>query len=132
MRTVLTHCGVIQDVGFLEFGEILDFYITATLTLLISSTTPSSVSLFPIPLVLSCSSLNVLSSLTSPVVGADVSPSMGRRSNHLFSDIVLYLIVRNIPRAPIQNICYTGSLQGYLVAGSEFGWSSPAIYRSRS
>ena len=40
--------------GFLDFGVSLDSCITTTLTLLFSITTPSSVSLLPIPLALSC------------------------------------------------------------------------------
>ena len=40
-----------------------DSCITATLTLLFSITTPSYASLLPIPLALSCRTLNVLSSL---------------------------------------------------------------------
>ena len=47
-----------------------DSCITATLTLFLSSTTSSSVSLFPIPLELSCRTLNVLSSLICLVGGA--------------------------------------------------------------
>ena len=50
--------------GFLDFNERFDSFVTATLmTLFLSSTTPSSVSLLPIPLVFSCRTLNVLSSL---------------------------------------------------------------------
>ena len=64
MRTVLKDCGVIVDaVFFLDFGLSFDSCITATLTLLFSITTPSSVSLLPIPFALSCRTLNVLSSL---------------------------------------------------------------------
>ena len=47
-----------------------DSCITATLTLFLSSTTSISVSLFLIPLALSCRSLNVLSSLICSVGGA--------------------------------------------------------------
>ena len=49
--------------GFLDFDESFDPCITATLTLFLSNTIPSSVSLFPIPLALNCRMLNVLSSL---------------------------------------------------------------------
>ena len=48
---------------FLDFDVSFDFYINATLTLLFSITTPSSVSLLPIPLALRCRTLMVLSSL---------------------------------------------------------------------
>ena len=47
--------------GFLDFDESFDSCITATLTLFLSNTTPSSVSLLPIPLALNCRTLNVLS-----------------------------------------------------------------------
>ena len=75
--------------GFLDLGDSFDSYITATLNLFLSSTTPSSVSLFPIPFALSCRTLNVPSSLTCLVVGAgvvggeddgSVRPSRYRRS----------------------------------------------------
>ena len=56
--------------GFLDLGDNLDSCITATLTLFLSSTTPSSVSLFPILLALSCRTLNVLLSLICSVGGA--------------------------------------------------------------
>ena len=49
--------------GFLDFDESFDSCINATLTLFLSSTTPNSVSLLPIPLALTCRTLNVLSSL---------------------------------------------------------------------
>ena len=70
MGAILTHCGVVLDAGFLDLGDNLDFCIIATLTLFISNTTSSSVSLFPIPLALSCRTLNVLSSLICLVGGA--------------------------------------------------------------
>ena len=54
---------------FFDFGVSIDSCIKATLTLLNSITTPSSVSLFPIPLALSCRTLNVLSSLICLVGG---------------------------------------------------------------
>ena len=47
--TVLTHCGVVPDLG-----DSLTSVLQSTLTLFLSSTTPSSVRLFPIPLALSC------------------------------------------------------------------------------
>ena len=56
--------------GFLDLGAKIDSCITATLTLFLSSTAPSYVSVFPIPLVLSCSTLNVLSSQIRSVGGA--------------------------------------------------------------
>ena len=49
--------------GFLDIDESFDSCITATLALFLSNTTPSSVSLLPIPLALNCRTLNVLSSL---------------------------------------------------------------------
>ena len=54
-----------------------DFCITATLTLLFSITTPSSVSLLPIPFALSCRTLNVLSSLFLSVGGVGVGGGEG-------------------------------------------------------
>ena len=57
---------------FLDFGVSFDSCITATLTLLFSITTPSSVSLLPIPFALSCRTLNVLSSLFLSVGGVGV------------------------------------------------------------
>ena len=127
MGTVLTYCGVIPDawvLGFLDFDKSFDSCITATLTLFLSNTTPSSVSLWPIPLALNWRTLNVLSSLICSADGAGdgvgeggggvdccvFRPSRGRRSNLYFSDTVLHLIVRNISHAPIQNIWCTGSL----------------------
>ena len=64
MGAILTHLGVVLDLG-----DNFDSCITATLTLFLSSTTSSSVSLFPIPLALSCRTLNVLSSLICLVGG---------------------------------------------------------------
>ena len=69
----------------------------------LSSTTPSSISLLPIPLELSRRTLNVLASLICSADGAGVGdcegviagslrPSRGRRSNLDFSDTVLHLI----------------------------------------
>ena len=56
----------------MNLGNNFDSCITATLTLFLSSSTPSSVSLFPIPLALSCRTLNVLSSLLCSVGGAGI------------------------------------------------------------
>ena len=56
--------------GFLDLGDCFDSCITATSILFPSSTTPSSVSLFPIPLALSCRTLKVQSSLICSVGGA--------------------------------------------------------------
>ena len=47
------------------------------------------------------------------VTAGSVRPSRGRRYNHHFPDTGLNLIVRNISRAPIQNICCTDSLLLY-------------------
>ena len=55
--------------GFLDFDVSFDSCITATLTLLFSITTPSSIGLLPIPLPWSCRTLNVLSSLDGVEVG---------------------------------------------------------------
>ena len=81
--------------GFLDFKDRFDSCITATLTLFLSSTTPSSVCLLPIPLALSCRTLNVLSSQSCLEDGAGAgggeggdgsdSWSRGRRSNLLIS-----------------------------------------------
>ena len=51
--------------------------ITATLTLFLSNTTPSSVNLFQIPLALNCRTLNVLSSLICSADGAGVGEGGG-------------------------------------------------------
>ena len=67
MGTVPTHCGVVQDAGSLDLGDSVDSLITLTLTLFLSSTTPRSVSLFPISLAFICKTLNVLSSLVYSV-----------------------------------------------------------------
>ena len=68
----------------------------------------------------------------------------GRMPNHYFSDTELHLKVRNILSAPIQKhvalIAHSSSRvtlqaqtgQGYLVAGSGFGCTSPDIWRSKS
>ena len=63
--------------GFLDFGVRFDSCITATLTLLLSITTPSSVSLLPIPFALSCRTLNVMSSLFWFVGGVGVGGGEG-------------------------------------------------------
>ena len=60
MVRVLTHCGIIPDTGVLDFDESFDSCITATLTLIFSSTTSSSVGLLRIILALSCRTLNAL------------------------------------------------------------------------
>ena len=56
--------------GLLNFDESFDSYITVTFTLFLSNTIPSSVSLLPIPLALSCRTLNLLSSLICSAYGA--------------------------------------------------------------
>ena len=111
--------------GFLDCDESFDSCITATLTLFLYNTTPSSVSLLPIPLVLNCRTLNVLSSLICSADGAGVGDGegsggvdcwvfeaeQGSQVQSLFSpDTVLHLRVRNILHAPIQYIWCTGSL----------------------
>ena len=63
--------------GFLDFEESFDSCITATLTLFLSNTTPSYVSLLPIPLALNCITLNVLSPLIYSADGARVGDSEG-------------------------------------------------------
>ena len=63
--------------GFLDFDESFDSCITATLTLFLPNTTPSSVSLLPIPLALNCRTLNVLSSLICSAYGAGVGDGEG-------------------------------------------------------
>ena len=61
------------DDGCLEIvGVSFDSCITATLTVLLSITTPSSVSLLPISFALSCRTLNVLLSLFLSVGGVGV------------------------------------------------------------
>ena len=110
MGTILTHRGVVPGSGVLGFGDDFDSCITATLTLFLSSTTPSSVSLFPIPLALSCRTLNVLSGIGLVVVIAGtLAPSRCRRSNHFFFDTGMHLRFQNISRAPIQSIWCTCS-----------------------
>ena len=63
--------------GFLDLGDNFDSCITATLTVFLSNTTSSSVSLFPIPLALSCRRLNVLSPLICLVGGEGVKDLVG-------------------------------------------------------
>ena len=63
--------------GFLDFDESFDSRLTAILTLFISITTPSSVSLWPIPLALNCRTFNVLSSLICLADGAGVGDGEG-------------------------------------------------------
>ena len=78
--------------GFLDFDESFGTCITATLTLFLSNNTPSSGSLFPIPLALNCRTLNVLSFLRQMeqalemvrvvvvLIAGVLRPSRGRRS----------------------------------------------------
>ena len=42
MKTVLTHCGIIPDAGFLGLDDSFESCITATLILFLYSTTISS------------------------------------------------------------------------------------------
>ena len=63
--------------GFLDFGVSFDSCITVTLTLVFSITTPSSVSVLPIPFALSCRTLNVLSSLFLSVGGIGLGGGEG-------------------------------------------------------
>ena len=62
---------------FLDFDDSFDSCITATLALFLSNTTPSSVSLLPIPLVLNYRTLNVLSSLICSADGVGVGDGEG-------------------------------------------------------
>ena len=61
----------------MDFGVSFDSCITVTLSLLFSITTPSSVSLLPIPFELSCRTLNVLSSLFLSESGVGVGGGEG-------------------------------------------------------
>ena len=63
--------------GFLDFDERFDSCTTPTLTLFLSKTTPSSVSLEPIPFALNFRRLNVLSSLICSADGAGVGGGEG-------------------------------------------------------
>ena len=94
------------------------------LTLFLSSTTPSSVSLLPIPLALSCRTFNVLSSLICSAEGAGIGggeggdgwvfvrSNRGHMSSHYFSDTVLHLRL-------VTFRVHTG--QGYLEVELGFG-----------
>ena len=109
--------------GFLDLGDSYDSCITATLILFFSGTTPSSVSLFLIPLAVSCITVNVLSSLICSVGGEvhsggvrvgigdcrDGGAEQVSKVQFFSSDTVLHLRVRNISRAPIKSICSTCS-----------------------
>ena len=61
----------------MDFDESFGSYINATLTLFLSNTTPSSVSLLPIPLALNCRTLNMLTSLICSTYGAGVGAGEG-------------------------------------------------------
>ena len=61
----------------MDLGDSFDSCITVTLTLFLSSTTPSSINLFPIPLVLSCRRLNALLSLICSIDGAGGKSGVG-------------------------------------------------------
>ena len=63
--------------GFLHLYENFYSCITATLIFFLSNTTPSFVSLLPIPLALNCRTLNVLSSLICSADGAGVGVGEG-------------------------------------------------------
>ena len=63
--------------GCIYFHESIESCITVTVTLFLSSTTPSSASLLPIPLALSCRTLKVLSSLICSTGGAGVAVGKG-------------------------------------------------------
>ena len=77
--------------GFLDFGVSFDSCITATLTLLFSITTPSSVSLLPIPFALSCRTLNVLSSVGGVGVGGGEGVGGGvKQGPHVQSLLIRY------------------------------------------
>ena len=57
--------------------ESFDSCITATLTLFLANTTPSFVSVLPLPLALNCRTLNVLSSLICSADGAEIGDGEG-------------------------------------------------------
>ena len=63
--------------GCIYFYESFESCIIVTFTLFLSSTTPSSASLLPIPLALSCRTLKVLSSLICSTDGAGVAVGKG-------------------------------------------------------
>ena len=76
---------------FLGFGVSFDSYITSTLTLLFSITTPRFVSLLPIPFALSCRTLKVLSSLFLSVGGVGVGGGEGvEQGSHAQSLLLRY------------------------------------------
>ena len=140
--------------GFLDFDESFDSCITATLILFLSSTTPSSVSLLPIPLPLSCRTLNVLSSLICSAYGAGVGGGKGcggvdcwvfdaEKGSLVQSLFLRYCVAFRSPEhfaCTHPEIWCTGTLrlvtyrahtgQGYLAVGPGFGCMSPAIGRS--
>ena len=59
LRASSTSCLYLSQLAFfrLDFDESLDSCITATLTLFLSNTTPSSVCVLPMPLALNCRTL---------------------------------------------------------------------------
>ena len=63
--------------GFFDYDESFDSCVSGTLTLFLSSTTPSPVSLLSMPLTLSCRTLNVLSSIICSADGAGVGGGEG-------------------------------------------------------
>ena len=73
----ITYCVEFRMQGFLDFDESFDSCIPATLSLFLSNSTPSSVSLLPIPLALNCRTLNVLSSLICSADGTRVGDGEG-------------------------------------------------------
>ena len=93
-----------------------DSCITATLTLLFSITTPSSVSLLPIPFALSCRPLNVLSSLFLYVGGTGVGGGEGvggevsswqiayRSSQQLFEHARVRLLLFSTTRSVVKSV----------------------------
>ena len=126
LGTVLTYCGVIPDEGVLGFDESIDSCITATLNLFLYNTTPSSVSLLPIPLALNCRTLNVLSSLICSADGAgfrdvrvvvglvagSLRPSRDCMPNLYFSDTVLRIYVARHQKE--QELCTVWSSTQFL------------------
>ena len=131
-----------------------DSCITATLTLFLSNTTPSSVSLLPIPLALNCRTLNVLSSLICSADGAGVEGGGGvdclvfeaeqgsqvqslflrycaafKSPEHFACTHPVHLVHRSLTPRLVTSRAHTG--QGYLTVGPGFGCMSPAIRRSR-
>ena len=130
---------------FLDFDESFDSCITATLTLFLSNTTPSSVSLFPIP-------LNVLSSLICSADGTGVGDGGGgggvgccvfeaeqgsqvqslflrycaafKSPEHFACTHPVHLVHRQLTPRLVTSRAHTG--QGYLAVGPGFGCMSPA------